>query len=78
MVRQRILDTIKKGIAQSASRTDLADGDKKLLEHMQMYVMETKVAEADLSAEEAAIWESMKEQYLKTAEERRAGRAVKS
>ena len=73
MVRQRILDTIKKGIAQSASRTDLADGDKKLLEHMQMYVMETKVAEADLSAEEAAIWESMKEQYLKTAEERRGG-----
>ena len=54
-------------------RTDLADGDKKLLEHMQMYVMETKVAEADLSAEEAAIWESMKEQYLKTAEERRGG-----
>ena len=27
---------------------------------------------APMSAEEAAIWESMKEQYLKTAEERRA------
>ena len=73
MVRQRILDTIKKGIAQSASRTDLADGDKKLLEHMQMYVMETKMAEMNLEEEEALIWERMKEQYLENTEKKRAG-----
>ena len=71
-VRAKILDTIKRGIADNRGRTDLQEGERKMLEHMQLYVMETKVAEADLSAEEAAIWESMKEQYLKTAEQRRA------
>ena len=39
----KILETIKKGITESRDRTDLADGERKMLEHMKLYVMETKV-----------------------------------
>ena len=49
LVRAKILETMKRGISESRTRTDLATGDKKMLEHMKMYVMETKLAEMDLS-----------------------------
>ena len=64
LVRAKILETMKKGIADSRSRNDLADGERRLLEHMKLYVMETKVAESHLSEEEALIWEDMKAEYL--------------
>ena len=37
-----------------------------MLEHMQLYVMETKVAETQLSDEERTMWEAMKTQYMAT------------
>ena len=33
-VRRKILDTIKRGIADNSGRTDLADGERRMLEHM--------------------------------------------
>lgn len=33
-VRQQILDTIKRGIAENRGRSDLADGERRMLEHM--------------------------------------------
>lgn len=41
-------------------------GERKMLEHMKLYVMEMKVAEAELSPEERLIWEDMKSEYLET------------
>lgn len=35
-----------------------------MLEHMKLYVMETKVAETELSDEERLIWEEMKSEYI--------------
>mmetsp|Transcript_31688 Transcript_31688/g.78967 ORF Transcript_31688/g.78967 Transcript_31688/m.78967 type:complete len:479 (-) Transcript_31688:206-1642(-) len=64
MIRAKILDTIKKGIYDARERTDLADGERKMLEHMKLYVMETKVAETELTPDERLIWEDMKSEYL--------------
>ena len=33
-VRQKILETIKRGIADNSDRTDLQDGERRMLEHM--------------------------------------------
>lgn len=63
-VRSRILETIKRGIQENRERTDLADGERRMLEHMRLYVVETKMAETQLSAQELAIWEDMKQEYL--------------
>ena len=68
-VRAKILDTIKRGIADNRGRTDLQEGERKMLEHMQLYVMETKVAETQLSAEERLLWDEMKEAYIKDAKD---------
>ena len=35
-VRRKILETIKRGIKDNRDRTDLASGERKMLEHMQM------------------------------------------
>jgi len=64
LVRSKILETMKRGINQARSRTDLAAGEKQLLEHMKMYVMETKFAEMNLSDDEREIWEEMKTEYV--------------
>ena len=37
-VRRKILERIKRGIADNAGRTDLAEGEQRMLEHMQLYV----------------------------------------
>lgn len=42
----------------------LSVGERKMLEHMKFYVMETKMAETELSVEERQIWEDMKREYL--------------
>jgi len=39
-------------------------GERKMLEHMKLYVMETKVAETELTPDERLIWEDMKSEYL--------------
>jgi len=63
-VQAKILETMKRGINEARTRTDLAPGDKKMLEHMKMYVMETKMAEMNLSEEERLIWEELKAEYV--------------
>uniref|UniRef100_A0A7S2GRP7 Uncharacterized protein n=1 Tax=Haptolina brevifila TaxID=156173 RepID=A0A7S2GRP7_9EUKA len=64
MVRRKILETIKRGIQENRGRTDLGEGERRMLDHMQLYVMETKVAETQLSEEERRMWESMKKDYI--------------
>lgn len=64
LVQAKILETMKRGINEARTRTDLAPGDKKMLEHMKMYVMETKMAEMNLSEEERLIWEELKAEYV--------------
>jgi hypothetical protein len=78
MVRQKILETIKRGIAENTARADLGDGERRMLEHMRLYVMETKVAESQLSDEEQATWEAMKSQYLSEQTKAREPRASES
>mmetsp|Transcript_9318 Transcript_9318/g.28212 ORF Transcript_9318/g.28212 Transcript_9318/m.28212 type:complete len:312 (-) Transcript_9318:488-1423(-) len=74
-VRATILETMKRGINQARNRTDLAPGEKAMLEHMKMYVMETKVAEGNLSSDELQIWNDIKAEYEKKS--RRATEAAR-
>ena len=67
-VRRKILETIKRGIADNQGRADLEEGEQKMLEHMQLYVMETKVAESQLSDDDQQMWEQMKTEYVKRAQ----------
>ena len=69
LVRRKILETIKRGIAANSDRTDLEEGERRMLEHMQLYVMETSVAESQLSDDEAEAWEQMKASYLRGTKE---------
>ena len=64
VVRQKILATMKRGIADKRGRKDLAEGELRMLEHMQLYVMETNVAESQLSDDDKTMWEAMKADYL--------------
>lgn len=66
-VRASILETMKRGINQARNRTDLAPGEKAMLEHMKMYVMETKLAEGNLSSDELQIWNDIKAEYESTS-----------
>eukprot|EP00967_Tisochrysis_lutea_P097223 scaffold142727_cov32-Tisochrysis_lutea.AAC.2 len=66
---------MKRGINQARNRTDLAPGEKAMLEHMKMYVMETKVAEGNLSSDELQIWNDIKAEYEKKS--RRATEAAR-
>ena len=68
-MRRKILETIKRGIAANSDRTDLEEGERRMLEHMQLYVMETSVAESQLSDDEAEAWEQMKASYLRGTKE---------
>ena len=67
-VRAKILETMKRGITKARDRSDLGEGEQKLLDHMKMYVMESKFAELDLTEEERAIWEELKSEYVSTRE----------
>jgi hypothetical protein len=58
---------MKRGINQARNRTDLAPGEKAMLEHMKMYVMETKLAEGNLSSDELQIWNDIKAEYESTS-----------
>lgn len=65
-VRARILETIKRGVANNQHRAaEMGAGERRLLEHMRLYVMETKLAEAELGETEKAIWEDMKRDYTR-------------
>ena len=64
MVNAKILETMKRGIAQARDRTDLAAGELQMLEHMKMYVMETQNCEDRLDVDERQIWEQMKQEYM--------------
>ena len=56
---------MRRGIAENRGREgDLEEGDRRMLEHMQLYVMETSVAESELSDDEQTMWEAMKRDYL--------------
>jgi len=69
LLRQTILDTIKRGIKNNEEkRADLGDGEQRMLEQMKVYLKETKSADTRLSDAELAIWESMKTDYLKKTE----------
>ncbi len=70
-VRAKILATMRRGIAKASSRSDLKVGEQKLLEHMKMYVVESKMAELDLTDEELQVWEKLKAEH--TAAQRAAG-----
>jgi len=74
-VRATIMETMKRGITQARDRTDLAPGEKAMLEHMKMYVMETKLAEGALSADELQIWNDIKADYKSKASSSRPGGA---
>lgn len=69
------METMKRGITQARDRTDLAPGEKAMLEHMKMYVMETKLAEGALSADELQIWNDIKADYKSKASSSRPGGA---
>lgn len=64
LVRRRILETIRKGIEANKERSDLEPGEQQMMDHMKMYVMETKLAESQLSTRETELWEEMKRDYL--------------
>ena len=64
-------EVMRRGIAKASSRSDLEVGEQKLLQHMKMYVVESKMAELDLTDEELQVWEELKAEY--TAAHRAAG-----
>ena len=47
-----------------------------MLDHMKTYLLESKVAESNLSEQERRIWDEMKDSYVKSANERAAVTAL--